>query len=198
MRQKKGWKTTITSAIAFACLLLVGSEIQAQPGSPARHRESLPKLPLPPRTENSGSNHSSRAKTVSSSNSFVSMAISLGIIVGALVLVGRGMKRFGFHAIPNLPADAFELLGQRTIDPRVNIHLVKCGSRVLVLGVGPEGVRTLSEIDDPAEVERLVLACQNPSKGENRISLFSRGGPTSKISATAQAPFWRSLRSECL
>jgi hypothetical protein len=74
-------------------------------------------------------------------------------------MAGKWMKRQGFGASQVLPPEAFELLGKRVIDPRTTIHLVKCGSRILVLGIGTDGVRTLSEINEPVEVQKLTSAC---------------------------------------
>ena len=194
VKPQKRRKMTIASFVVFSALLLVGFQTSAQEGSRPRVRESLQGLPLPPRSEQSdasNSSHSSRLKPAQSSGSLITMAISLGMIVGVLILAGRGMKRFGFQGVPTLSADALELLGRRTIEPKITVHLVKCGSRVLVLGVGPDGVQTLSEINDPEEVEKLVLACQIPSKGEHRYLANGQSAVplTSKASTIAQRAF---------
>ena len=113
--------------------------------------------------------------------------VSLGLIVGALLLLGRGMKRFGFKAPQSLPSDVFELLGRRIIDQRTAVHMVKCGSQVLVLSVGPEGARTLTRIDDPAEVDRIVEACQKPNPNVTPESNRSQGMSAESPSITSTA-----------
>ena len=141
-------------------------------------------LPLPSRTGNSESDNG-RARTISSSNSLLSTTISLGLIVGTLFLVGRWMKRNGFQGSAALPVEAFELLGRRQIEPKVAVHLVKCGNRILVLGVGADGIRTLSEICDPSEIQQLTDACQSSPKDESRTATSDR---TKSTSSTPVSP----------
>jgi flagellar biosynthetic protein FliP len=150
--------------LVCATALLWGSAGMAQEGLGFRPRETASGLPLPQRRSGSESDSLPRGKTISSSSGVWSAAVSLGLIVGVLLLVGRGLKRYGFKGTSTLPIEAFEVLGRRMIEPKVAVHLVRCGNRVLVLGIGNEGVRTLSEIDDPAEVERLTDACRSPSR----------------------------------
>ena len=160
--------------LVFAIFLVGFSAVQAEEGFPSRSRETSRGLPLPSRTSAVEPNGSNRGKTISSSNSLWTTFISLGLIVGTIVLVGKGLKRYGLQGTQALPIDALEVLGRRTIEPKVAVHLVRCGSRILVLGVGSDGVRTLSEIDDPEEVERLTSACRSASKDEAQALRNSR------------------------
>ncbi len=157
-------------AMVVAIFLIGDSAGRAEEGFPSRSRETSRGLPLPTRTSGVEPNGANRGKTISSSNNLWTTFISLGLIVGTIVLVGRGLKRYGIQGAQALPIDALEVLGRRTIEPKVAVHLVRCGSRILVLGVGSDGVRTLSEIDDPEEVERLTNACRSPSKDEARTT----------------------------
>jgi len=150
--------------LIFCAAILCGNEGTAQDPPASRSRESVRPLPLPARSHTSQSNPEQRGKAVSSISPLVSTAVSLGLIVGALFLVGRILKKQGFRGPSRLPDEALELLGRRTLEPRVSIHLVKCGGRILVLGVGPDGIRTLSEIDDPLQIEQLTSACRGTLK----------------------------------
>lgn len=145
----------------------------AQDDSRIRPRESSRALPLPARA-GGAVDTSGKSKSVSASGSLVSTAVSLSLIVGALFVAGRWMKRNGFRGPQQLPNEAFELLGRRTLEPRAAVHLVKLGSRVLLLGVGADGVRTLSEVDDPAEVERLIRACDQEAKSDSFSSATTK------------------------
>lgn len=153
-----------------------------------RSRESGQSLPLPSRSHAADSSHS---KSVSSASSLFSTTISLGLIVGTIFLVGRWMKRNGFQGTRSLPIEAFELLGRRQIESRVAVHLVRCGNRILILGVGAGGVRTLSEIDDPTEVERLTSTCQGTSKLDEVLidPNPKRTIPTAPVSTNARQGF---------
>ena len=166
--------------------------VYAQEGSRSRQNESSVGLSLPPRTTGLDSKPSNRGRMISPSTNLWSTAVSLGLMIGVLLVIGRGMKKYGFRGAPTLPLEAFELLGRRTIEPRVTVHLVKCGSRVLLLGVGTDGIRTLSEIDDPAEVERLTTACQGVSSNESRgvtPSQVATTRPASKMAEVSQRAF---------
>lgn len=55
----------------------------------------------------------------------------------------------------------------------VAVHLVRCGSRMLVLGVGPDGVRTLAEITDPLEVDVLAGACRRRDESSAGVAAFA-------------------------
>lgn len=118
-------------------------------------------LPLPPRANGHDGTAASRTKTASNGGGLWTTILALGAIVGALALAGRWLKPY--LGVPQgLPMEALELLGRRMIEPKISIHLVRCGGKVLVLGVSPDGVRTLSEIADPGEVERLTETCLSP------------------------------------
>jgi hypothetical protein len=70
-----------------------------------------------------------------------------------------------------------ELLGRRMIEQKVAVHLIRCGGKVLVVGISPEGARTLSEITDPVEVQRLVKVCHAPRENRPAVATFdSREG----------------------
>ena len=90
----------------------------------------------------------------------------LGTVIGLFAVLGAGLAariwvtRHGPLALRGLPVEALELLGRRIIEPRVSIHLVRCGPKILVLGVSPDGVRTLTEITDPIEIDLLAGACR--------------------------------------
>ncbi len=154
--------TLLQAALVCALCLLPDSlaraenEVERGPS-----RAAATSLPLPPRARDHDGAATSRAKTAANGGGLWTTVLALGAIVGALTLAGRWLKPY-LGAPRGLPIEALELLGRRLIEPKVSIHLVRCGGRVLVLGVSPDGVRTLSEIADPHEVERLTTACLNP------------------------------------
>ena len=86
------------------------------------------------------------------------------------------MKTYGPAAVRGLPSSAIEVLGRRPLEPRVSLQIVRCGTRVLILGLGPDGARTLSEITDPVEVDLIVGACRTantePSQRPSFANLF--------------------------
>lgn len=86
---------------------------------------------------------------------FGSLAIVLGGYFGLvwiLRLLGGG--RWG-----GLPREVVEVLGNAPFGPRKNLQLVRLGPKLLLLLHGPEGTRTIGEIDDPSEVAHLSQLC---------------------------------------
>lgn len=85
---------------------------------------------------------------------------SLAVVVGVILAAARLWRKHGPSIGGGLPADALEILGRRPLDRRTAIQIVRCGSRILILGVAEDGLRTLAEITDPAEVDDLLAICR--------------------------------------
>ena len=97
---------------------------------------------------------------------------SLGIVLGLFLLVAWVMRR-GMPKTPMLlPREAVAILGRAPLAGRQQVHLVRCGNKVLLLNVSAANVETLTEITDPAEVERLEEICRQA--GANKMSVSFR------------------------
>jgi flagellar biogenesis protein FliO len=59
----------------------------------------------------------------------------------------------------SLPAAAVEVLGRTPLVRGQHLQLVRCGQRLLLLGVSANSAQTLAEVSDPQEVESLLSAC---------------------------------------
>jgi hypothetical protein len=59
-----------------------------------------------------------------------------------------------------LPSDAVEVLGRTPLVGRQQVHLLRCGNKLVLVTITPSGTQTLTEVSDPAEVDRLVSLCQ--------------------------------------
>ncbi len=76
-------------------------------------------------------------------------------------------------------ASVVEVLTRVTVAPRSSVVLLRLGERVLVVGDGPGGMRTLAEVDDPDEVADVlaaVTAAQPGSVTQSFRQLFDRFG----------------------
>lgn len=100
---------------------------------------------------------SSPAITVASS-----LAVVLGLFAGLVWLTRRFGSKTGGGG--TLPQAALEQLGSRAIDARTRIVMLRCGERILVVAQTAGGMHPLSEITEPAEVNRLSAACQSDSR----------------------------------
>jgi flagellar protein FliO/FliZ len=97
-------------------------------------------------------------------NALISAAGGLGIVIGIFLLGTWIFRRSAPQGLTRLPGDVFEILGRAPLAGRQQVHLLRCGNKLLLVSVTPTGAETLTEITDPVEVDRLAgLCCQaNP------------------------------------
>ncbi|MDB5343851.1 MAG: flagellar biosynthesis protein FliO [Schlesneria sp.] len=152
-------------AVSLSAVACADDDLNEGPRQPATS------IKLPPRNGGRDSIATPQRKSTSATDGLWTTIVSLSVIVAALGTLTYWIKPY-LGVSRGLPVEAVELLGRRSLEQKVAIHLVRCGGRVLVLSVSPEGARTLSEITDPAEVRRLVDACHAP-RDSKQASNFS-------------------------
>jgi flagellar biogenesis protein FliO len=156
------WAATLTTPIA---------ELRAQPAridgtvlavdeTSSLDRSASSKRPLPARSPNAGATGAQKSRASVPTASIWGTVAALAVVLAGIAVAGRYFRTHGPAALRTLPNEAVEPLGQRLLGRGVVVHLVRCGSRVLLVGVGPDGARTLSEITDPVEVDLLTGACR--------------------------------------
>jgi len=64
-----------------------------------------------------------------------------------------------------LPAEVVEPLGRTAVGARLQLQLLRCGNKLLLVSVTPAGVETLTEITDPDEVNHLAGLCRQARPG---------------------------------
>jgi flagellar biogenesis protein FliO len=93
------------------------------------------------------------------------------IIIFALIAVAGGVsiwaRRHPSARGSRLPECVFQVLGRQQIGPGQSVVFARLGDRVLLLSATSDGLRTLVDIDDPAEATRLTAEC---------LAAASRGG----------------------
>jgi flagellar biosynthetic protein FliO len=97
----------------------------------------------------------------------------LAIVLGLFVVLVWCTKRFAPAGAAVLPKEAIELLGRTPLSPRQQMQLVRVGNKLLVVAVSATEVETLTEIVDPAEVERLAALCRK-TQPTSATSSFSQ------------------------
>jgi flagellar biogenesis protein FliO len=147
-------------------------------------RQPAASIKLPPRNGVRDSNAMAQRRSTSATGGLWTTIVSLSVIVSALGMLTYWLKPY-LGVSRGLPIEAVELLGRRLLEQKVAIHLVRCGGRVLVLSVSPEGARTLSEITDPAEVRQLVDACHAPRDSKSALPDSITAPPASNFSASS-------------
>lgn len=127
----------------------------------ARRSDRTPRTITPP-GEEAGRPLSRPEGAAPSLGAFWSTLGALGIVVVLILGLARVWKKHGPMAGIGGEQGTIELIGRRVIGPRQTIFLVRLGSRVLVIGASPEGLRTLAEVTDPVEVDYLAGFSREP------------------------------------
>lgn len=82
------------------------------------------------------------------------VASSLAIVLGGFAILTAVFRKMEKPRAK--PSDLMETLGAVQVTSKVKLHLVRLGSRILVLHLGTNSVERVAEITDPVEVEQLL------------------------------------------
>ena len=142
-----------------------GQEYPEQTAAPEAQRAATP---LPPRSEDSlrrlpppGRSKSSQPEgSPGGGPSMLTVVGSLAAVLGLFLLVAYAMRHLTPRAMSNLPPDVFEVLGRAPLAGRQQVHLLRCGKKLLLVSVTATGTETLTEVTDPPEVDRLLGLCE--------------------------------------
>jgi flagellar biosynthetic protein FliO len=106
----------------------------------------------------------------SSGTSLYTVLGSLGLVLGMFFAAMWFFKRGMPNSQSALPSDVLEVFGRAALGPRQQVQLVRVGRKLILVAVTQAGVQTLTEIDDPNEVERLTRVCQRePATAERPL-----------------------------
>jgi flagellar biogenesis protein FliO len=97
--------------------------------------------------------------------SLLTIGSSLAVVLGLFLLVAWGIKRTVPGRSGLLPTEVVEVLGRASLGARQQVHLVRCGSKLLLVSATPGGMETLTEITEPDEVQRLAALCRQTLPG---------------------------------
>jgi flagellar biogenesis protein FliO len=95
----------------------------------------------------------------------VTIGSSLGAVLGLFLVMAWVLRRAAPAGSAWLPGEVVEVLGRSVLAGRAQVHLVRCGNRLLLLSVTPSGIETLTEISDPDEVNHLTALCRQGRPG---------------------------------
>lgn len=104
--------------------------------------------------------------------SWTTSAGALVFVVLTILVLAALWKKYGPRGATALPVDVVEVLGKRPLDQRHTIHLIRCGSRLLIVGASADGLRTLSELTDPVEIDLLTGLCRRQQSEAGAIPSF--------------------------
>lgn len=96
---------------------------------------------------------------------------SLAVVLGGFFLLTTLLRK-KTNALP--AHEMIETLGSVPITPKVRLHLVRFGARILVLHISGQNVQRVAELEEPAEVQKLLGLCDGKKNG-----FESSAGPVS-------------------
>jgi flagellar biogenesis protein FliO len=111
-------------------------------------------------------------------NWFLQTLAALGVVIGLIFLTRWGWMKMSGQASANTTGSrTVEVLSRTAVAPKNHVLLLRVGQRVLVVGDSAQGLRTLTELDDPDEVAEVlteVSAQQEHSVTNNFRQMMSR------------------------
>lgn len=156
--------------------------VTSRPAESRDHRAPLPLAqsekvkPLSPAT-----GEEQRSSTTRGVDALLTVMGSLGVVLGLFLVtiwcVRRGMPK---SARP-LPGEAVEVLGRAPLVGRQQMHLLRFGNKLVLVSVSQGTVDAISEITDPAEVDRVAGLCaqagpfSSTAAFRGALSQFERG-----------------------
>lgn len=144
--------------------LQVGSPQAAPPAPPGR----APPIRLPPRRGSDptrdGTSSTSSGR-IGGLRSLITIGSSLAAVLGLFLIVAWTMRRTVPGGSALLPSEVIEVLGRSVLASRAQVHLIRCGSKLLLVSVSPTGIETLTEITDADEVSHITGLCRQSQPG---------------------------------
>ncbi|MFO0817283.1 MAG: flagellar biosynthetic protein FliO [Pirellulales bacterium] len=155
----------------------------------AAHQEDAP-LPLArPRglPEGQSKTPTQSGPTRGALATFTTICLVVGAACAMVWLARRGLPT----ARGRLPEEALECLGRASLGPKLEVHLLRIGGKLLLVGSSANSHQTLTEITAPEEVERIVAACAT-ERGASVAASMQRA--LAQLDAPTGAPPSRRLR----
>lgn len=121
-------------------------------------------LPLGPPSRQQSNERRSRVPK-SPAGAATTVIASLAVVLGLFAIIVWLARRVGPKGTATLPGEAVETLGRAPLSGRQEMHLVRVGNKLLLLSVTPTSAETLTEITDPAEIDRLAGICRQNQPG---------------------------------
>jgi len=89
------------------------------------------------------------------------LLLAMAIVIAMIVALGWLVKRLsGGGTRQN--AGVLRLIARTNLSPKHQMFLVRMGNRLVLIGAGPQGLATLSEITDAAEASELLQSAGFP------------------------------------
>jgi flagellar biogenesis protein FliO len=94
------------------------------------------------------------------SRSLYTVACALTIVIGLFLVCAWLLRRGTSSSTATLPADVVSVLGRVSLAARQSALLLRVGNKLVLVSLSPGGAETITEVTEPAEVDRLAGLCQ--------------------------------------
>jgi flagellar biogenesis protein FliO len=190
-----GWASGIASAPVAegGCPMRVdssaSSDLDPRPSAtPAQAARQLPPLRRAITESSSSPGPASAGRTLST------VIGSLAIVLGAFLLVAWVTRKATPRHLRPLPTEVIECLGRAPLAGRQQMQLVRIGKKLVLLSVTATDARTLCEVTDPLEVDRLAGLCEQTRADSvtanfRQVLAAAAAEPISRASRTAAVGF---------
>lgn len=84
--------------------------------------------------------------------SFLPVAGALLLVVGLFLAFALILKKVTPKSMRGLPKEAFEVLGQANLTPKLQLHLIRIGNHLSLVSVSADCIQSVAEITDINEV----------------------------------------------
>jgi flagellar biogenesis protein FliO len=131
--------------------------------TPVSEESNAENIPLPPVGDRSASSTSGGTSTPTTGRTLTTVVGALAVCLGVFFILVWITKRHAPAGLAPLPKEVVESLGRASLNSRQQLQLLRIGRKLVLLHVTSTTAETLTEIVDPAEVDRLVGLCQQTS-----------------------------------
>jgi flagellar biogenesis protein FliO len=180
-RQKSFWLTEALIAFALAGSLRADStdavpapEV-AKPNQAVRAASPAAESTLVPKRNPAPTAPSPLKSSLPGRVGTMSMIWPLLIVAGAIFTFAMMLKKWGPGRRGTIARNGLQVLTRQYLSNKQSLCLIRLGRRVVFLGVTPERISTLAQVDDPEEVASLVgtIERNTPSSFTAKLSGFA-------------------------
>ncbi|MDR1492214.1 MAG: flagellar biosynthetic protein FliO [Planctomycetaceae bacterium] len=145
------------------------SSIAAESAAPKYSDGTMPEF-YKPNEKKSEKEKSGRQLLPESFTPTMTVIASLAIVLGVFFIFAWMMKRATPRHNGLLPKEVFEKLGSIAFSPKMQMHLLRLGGKLVLVSVTPDGMSPVAEVTDPDEVIHLTGLCkQNDPKSSSTM-----------------------------
>ncbi|MDZ4658932.1 MAG: flagellar biosynthetic protein FliO [Bythopirellula sp.] len=162
-------KTLIQHDAAFAPATHVEEPIAQQPARDSRRLAPLARQELSPGEQLEKTPRVGLPFEIPYIDSLGTAGTGLVLVVGLFLLCVSLMRRSGPSPSAPLPHDAVAVLGRVPLTPKQFAHLLQVGNKLVLVSITGDRTDTITEVTEPAEVDRLLTLCMKGSKQSSSV-----------------------------